>query len=190
MFPDNNFKFSEQTPFLPPRNRNSKLRESWELGGIGLSDPSEDFKYFWRGFISGKSISLERQGQVPVKVVQFSGVVSEISFSFDQNMKPVVAFVEDGVSKLNYYDTVLQREVTKTFEGIRNPKVSLDDKRRMAASYNDVILAYLKGDSLFYRLQRERYEIEHLVSEVSRGSSLAQIGMTEDRRFLFHIKTK
>lgn len=190
MFPDENFKVAKQTPFVPPRNRNSKLRESWELGGISISDPSEDFKYFWRGFISGKSIFLERQGQVPVKVVQFSGEVSEISFSFDQNMKPVVAFVEDGVSKLNFYDTVLQKEVTKVFKGARNPRVSLDDKRRFAASYSDVILAYLKGDALFYRLQRERYEIEHLVSTVSRGSSLAQIGMTEDRRFLFHIKTK
>ena len=190
MFPDENFKLSEQTPFVPPRNRNSKFRESWELGGVAISDPSEDFKYFWRGFLSGKYIALERQGQPLNKVIKFSGDVTEISFSFDQNMKPVITFVEDGVSKLYFYDTVLQKEVTVVYKGIRNPRVSLDDKRRFATSYSDVIFAYLKGDSLFYRLQRERYDTEHLVSVVSKSSTLAQIGMTEDRRFLFHIKTK
>lgn len=191
MLPDDALIEQADKVFVGPRNKSAELNESYELGGVGISDTSEPFKYEWRGYIEGNAIYIGRKGQTPVALLSFTGVVTEISVTFDQNMRPTIAYVEDGISKLYWYDASLAMMTITEYVGIANPRVSLDDKRKFNIANSDIIFAYIAdGSRLCYRLQRERYGTEHvLITDTTmddlRPFILHRIGMGNKNRFLF-----
>ena len=191
MLPDNTLTELNTTVLLPPRNKPQKPTESWELGGIALSDTSAPMQYYWYGYVKGKAIYLQRSGAEPVAVLAFAGDVTEMSFSFDQNMRPTIAYVENGVAKLYWYDASLAKNVLTLYPNITNPRLSLDDKRKFNIGNSDIIFAYVTDHNrLCYRLQRERYSKEHLllIDDTKTRISplrLENIGMSTVNRFIF-----
>lgn len=191
MLPDDTLVELDTASFSPPRNKALHSTKSWELGGIGLSDTSAPFQYFWYGYVKGKAIYLHRSGGEPIAVLAFAGSVTEMSFSFDQNMRPTIAYVEDGVAKLYWYDATVAKNVITDFVGIANPRLSLDDKRKFNIANSDIIFAYISDyNRLCYRLQRQRYGVEHmLVTDTTKSIDepfvLNHIGMSTQNRFLF-----
>lgn len=191
MLPDDTLAELPQSSFLPPRNKVTSAIDCWELGGVALSDTSEPFKYFWYGYVKGKAIYLHRSGAEPVTVLAFAGSVTEMSFSFDQNMRPVIVYVEDGITKLYWYDASAGQNVLTLYPNITNPRLSLDDKRKFNIGNSDIIFAYATNHNrLCYRLQRERYGAEHLLrvdddKTLINPLNLYNIGMSRDNRFLF-----
>lgn len=191
MLPDNTLTELDRASFLPPRNKPQKPTASWELGGIALSDTSEHMQYYWYGYVKGKAIYLQRSGVEPVAVLAFAGDVTEMSFSFDQNMRPTIAYVEDGVAKLYWYDASAAKNVLTLYPNVTNPRLSLDDKRKFNIGNSDIIFAYVTDHNrLCYRLQRERYGAEHelMVDDSAttiKPLKLFRIGMSTTNRFLF-----
>lgn len=177
--------------FLPPRDKAVEKLECWELGGVALSDTSEPFQYYWNGYIKGKAIYLKRQDSLPTTLLAFFGKVTEFSFSFDQNMRPIIVYVEDNITKLYWYDSTVAQNVITEYLGISNPKLSLDDKRKFNVGNSDIIFAYISEyNKLCYRLQRERYGAEHiLLTDDTKSETnplqLFEIGMGTENRFLF-----
>lgn len=162
----------------------------FEDGGIALSDTSAGLIYqTWSCRIDGSDIKMSAES-VP-EFTMISGLVNptEISLAFDQAMRPVVAYVDDGVSYLYWYDTTTSTQKTTSLGStIRNPRVTLDDKRITSSATSDVILAYLSGTSLCYRQQRDRYLTEYtLTSEVPAGASLVKIGLNAYSRLQFKL---
>ena len=154
----------DSASFLPPRNKSQTATKCWELGGIALSDTSEPMQYYWYGYVKGKAIYLQRSGVEPIAVLAFAGDVTEMSFSFDQNMRPTIAYVENGVAKLYWYDSSAAKNVLTLYPTITNPRLSLDDKRKFNIGNSDIIFAYVSDHNrLCYRLQRERYGAEHVL---------------------------
>lgn len=191
MLPDNTLIELDRASFLPPRNKPQKPTASWELGGIALSDTSEPMTYYWYGYVKSKAIYLQRSGAEPVAVLAFAGEVTEMSFSFDQNMRPTIAYIEDGVAKLYWYDASAAKNVLTLYPNITNPRLSLDDKRKFNIGNSDIIFAYvIDHNRLCYRLQRERYGAEHvLLTDTTKSDEkpliLVKTGMSRDNRFLF-----
>jgi hypothetical protein len=191
MLPDNTLTEIDRASFLPPRNKPQKPTATWELGGIALSDTSEPFEYYWYGYVKGKAIYLQRSGAEPIAVLAFAGDVTEMSFSFDQNMRPTIAYVENGVAKLYWYDASAAKNVLTLYPNITNPRLSLDDKRKFNIGNSDIIFAYVTDyNRLCYRLQRERYSSEHvLLTDTTKSDEkpliLVKTGMSRDNRFLF-----
>lgn len=191
MLPDDTLIELDSSKFLPPRNKTASATECWEIGGIALSDTSEPFKYYWYGYVKGKAIYLHRSGADPVTVLAFAGSVTEMSFTFDQNMRPTIAYVENGVAKLYWYDASVAKNVLTLYPNITNPRLSLDDKRKFNIGNSDIIFAYvIDHNRLCYRLQRERYGAEHvLLTDTTKSDDepleLFTIGMSADNRFLF-----
>lgn len=180
--------------FLPPKGEEALPLESLESGGVALNDPSEDFTYSWMGYVEGGEVLVKRvDDELTPATPLFTilGEVTELSLTFDQNMRPTVAYVEEGVSKLYWYDTAEEKSVTTVFD-VKNPRVSLDDKRRFNIVNSDIIFAYINGSGvLAYRLQRERYSKERvMVLEPSDTpiKGLINIGMGKDRKFVFLTK--
>ena len=66
--------------------------------------------------------------------------------------------------------------------GAVNPRVTLDDKRRGQTSSSDVILAYLRAGSLYYRQQRDRYLTEYLLTANPPCGGLATLCMSTGGR--------
>lgn len=175
------------TPFIYPRSKNYPLTESWDNGGVALSDPSQDLtKYVWQAWTDGATITVKRDDLDTYQVVLMDSNITEIDLTFDQNMRPCIAYVANGISKLYWYDTFQAKQVIDEYPAIRNPRVSLDDKRRFNVSQSDIIFAYQKGNTLCYRVQRERFTIERVLVTNTKKRLLWRIGMGRNNRFLFY----
>ena len=163
----------------------------YEYGGIGLSDVSEGKMYqIWEGKLLGDDITLSSPTTVP-EVIYSASDMTEFSFTFDQNMRPTISFVQDGIAKYRWYDSTVTDYVVSTIPGnVRTPKVFLDDKRVAQDSSSDIILAYIKlgaaSKDLYYRLQRDRYGVEYLLKEGC-GGVLHKFGMNKKLRLQFVI---
>lgn len=133
----------------------------YETGGVGLNDPSQGLQVqTWRArIIDGTDIVLDSGAVTPFTLI--TGVnITEVSFSFDRNMNPAVAYVEDGLPKLYWYDSTLARMTTTEYPDIITPRLTHDDRRESQSIISDVIFAYIRDGALYYRQQRDRYAVE------------------------------
>jgi hypothetical protein len=161
----------------------------YEDGGIAIDDISKGNQYqVWRGQLIGDDIILDAPEAAPVTV--YSGAnITEISFTFDHNMRPAVAFVQDGIGKLRWYDTSIPGYDVIIFAGIYTPRIVMDDKRLTQDANKDMILAYIRNHMLCYRQQRDRFLIEYILSEPL-YNSLIKMGMNNKLRMQFLLKLK
>lgn len=114
--------------------------------------------------------------------------ITEISFTFDQNMRPALAYVEDGVAKMRWYDTSVEDDVVTILgTDVITPRVALDDKRQQQLAISDIILMYVRGDAIYHRLQRDRYAIEYLTQPSGGAKGLVKIGMMRNMRFGWQV---
>ena len=163
----------------------------YEDGGIGISDPSEGLLYqIWKATIvdaggSNKEVYFEAPNTAP-HLVYSGGNITEISFTFDQNMRPVLAFVENDLPYFRWYDSSAEAQVVTALDsGVINPRVFLDDKRVLQRGNSDIILGYIKADNLYFRMQRDRFGVEYLLKEGV--LSLSKIGMNRQLRLQFMV---
>lgn len=157
-------------------------KQDWEMGGIGLNDPSGGLLVqLWKFTLvvdeetTVGSVYVEAPS-VAATLLFAAEDISEIAGAFDQNMNPVVAYMQSGSPKLWWWDPTAGAMVhTALPGGAFDLRVALDDKRAFNVADSDVILSYVRGGSLYYRYQRERYASEHLLKEGVSG--LISIGM-------------
>ena len=182
---------TENGSLLAPRSKNYAVTESWESGGVGLSDTIQGLvSHTWRAWTDSKAIYIQRSDlpKDTAKTLLAAPNITELDLTFDQNMRPVLAYVSGGIAKLYWYDTVSQSQTVTEFPNVQNPRVSLDDKRAFNTANSDVIFAYINNDQLCCRYQRERYGIEHVLHQLPPKTQLVKIGMGTANRFLFDTK--
>ena len=164
----------------------------YEDGGIAIQDASDGLLYQrWRArlFNAGKddSFVMLDAREVPEFVWLTVPKMTEISFSFDANMRPSVAYVAGGQAFLSWYDSLDSTyKTTALAVGVITPRVTLDDKRYVGSNgyqISDVILAYVRGGNLYTRIQRERYETEHLMA--TDVKPLIKVGFNRGLRLQF-----
>mgnify|MGYP006875374737 CR=1 FL=1 len=164
----------------------------YEDGGIAIQDASDGLLYQrWRArlFNAGKddSFVMLDAREVPEFVWLTVPKMTEISFSFDANMRPTVAYVAGGQASLIWYDSLDSTyKTTALAVGVITPRVTLDDKRYVGSNgyqISDVILAYVRGGNLYTRIQRERYETEHLMA--TDVKPLIKVGFNRGLRLQF-----
>lgn len=174
------------TPFLYPRDKRHDFRQSWDNGGVALSNPNEGLtKYVWHCYTDGQSIYLKRDDVNDWQLILTDSNISEVDFTFDQNMRACLVWVANGLAKMQAYDSVSQSVKITEYRNIKNPRVSLDDKRKFNIANSDIIFGYVRDGNLCYRLQRERYTIEHILATDARKNTLVRIGMGRKLRFMF-----
>lgn len=193
MLPDNVLS-TTPTPsrFFGARAGATSKTVDYEDGGIALNDPSMGLLYQrWRArlFNAGQANSyvvLDAR-DVPEFVWMTVPDMTEISFSFDANMQPTVAYVANGQAYLNWFDSIASDYVTTTLAAdVKTPRVSMDDKRLVGSQgyqLSDVILAYVRGGNLYYRQQRDRYQVERLLA--TGVKPLIKIGFSRGLRLQF-----
>lgn len=175
--------------FQSPDSADTLALESLERGGIALNDPSRGRLYQdWRARIDGATIKIGPVGGAETVILTINGEPSEVSLAFDANMNPTIAYVEAGVAKLYWFNILINNFQTDIFTGATQPRVATDDKRETREGASDVILSYARNGSLYYRQQRERYLIEHLVGAVPDGYQFEVCGMNDQFRFQWRAK--
>lgn len=136
----------------------------YEMGGTALNDGSAGLLVQpWACWADGTGdvyIRPLHSPESPTLLFSAPGI-TEVTFAFDRNMQVAVAYQVAGVVSLRWYDATVPGYVVTELPGIRNPKLTHDDKRDTASASSDVILAYLTDTSLKWRQQRDRYLIEY-----------------------------
>lgn len=172
--------------FLYPRNKEYGIKESYEQGGIELYNPKYGLQdYIWKAWIENDTVFIKRDDLDNAVEFLKDKNISEIDLTFDQNMNPCLAYVADNIPKLYFYDTAKAVYVTMTFKDIKNPKISLDDKRDFNISQSNIVFAYMRDNNLYIRLQRDRFGVEYLLKSFDDDKTLYRIGMGVNNRFLF-----
>lgn len=191
MLPSNELSsVSVPSEFLDPDDERTAPLIAKELGGVGLSDPSQGLQVqVWTAkYLDGDVVV----GSATVAdAVQFSRPdVVEIDLAFDQNMFPAVAFTQlNGEAQegwLWWFSTLDNDHIFTQIPGAYDLRVTMDDKRGMSSGQNDIILAYLKDDNLYFRAQRDRFDVEYLLRE-NVGGRLKRFGMNDGLRVQFEV---
>ena len=153
----------------------------FELAGVAIGDTSQGLlvKKWTCAYEDGQiKLSYENDFETVLTVEN----VTYLSFAFDINMRPVVAYVADDVCYLWWYDSQQSEQVKTNLGACIFPQLSLDERRSALSANADVIFAYIRNSKLYMRIQRERFQIEH---EITQAKRLIQIGMMTNYRFGF-----
>lgn len=169
MIPDNQFSsVAVPAAFLDPDYRDISGAVDYEMGGVALNDPSQGhFVYVWKAWYDAGTIwcSVEDGSQVTALITGLSDV-TEVAFAFDQNMRPLVAYVRDGVTHLWWYDSAIAAMRDTTYPYCTSPKLCHDDKRVESRNTSDVLFFYIRDQALHYRQQRDRYDTEYWLADL------------------------
>lgn len=160
----------------------------YEDGGVAINDNSRGNSYqIWTALLIRNQV-LVSAPNTPEFVMYEGEGLTEISLTFDQNMRPVLSMMQNGVARFLWYDPQVAVQVlTDLPSGSISPKVILDDKRATQAQNCDVILGYVRGGGLYYRQQRDRFQIERLLTD-GVTTKLLRIGFSDQLRLQFMME--
>ena len=156
------------------------------VGPISLSDTSKGLAYkFWAVAFDPitKEILLIEDGVETVLYTETEDVDS-MSISFTQNASVSVSTVTASkLLKLYWYDIAIPDYTVDILETlVSQAELSMDMISHPADPHSDILLAYIKEQELFVRVQREDYLVAR-VTVANDVKAITAIGMSETRRF-------
>jgi hypothetical protein len=175
--------------FLYPRGTPRRPLVDYEYGGVDIQDGTRGLRVkVWKGEYIDGQIVLSAEGVPPTPVLTVAGV-EEFQFTFDRNMNVFIAYqLTNGFCNFYWFDSLVSNFVTTTLPlGTITPRCAHDDNRDLETTSSDIILAYVISGNLYYRQQRERYQIQHLLAENVAPNGLVQIGLNRVMRFQFQL---
>lgn len=163
----------------------SSDRVVYERGPVALADSSQGVDYqLWRGRLVGDTVYLTSPTTPETPVFTVRGI-RQISLGFDQNGRPLVAYMIDDVLWMYWYSTVEQQFIHSAFEsGVRDVRVLLPDRRKFQLESSEVGVYYTQADRLVWRRQLDRYTIPYVLLE-GIGGRLMKVGMNAHYRLQF-----
>ena len=172
----------------PGDDARSVLLVDQELGGVAVNDPSQGLSVqLWTLSYSGVNVTLTSQSGSSSVLFSTAGI-TELALTFDQNMRPTVAYRLGGNLFLRWWDTVAGAYTVTNFGPGFSPRLCLDDRRPSQTGNSDVIFAYIRGEGLYYRQQRDRYEVERMLrDQLPVSTRLKSVGMNRNWRLQFEL---
>ena len=136
-----------------------------EDGPKAIRDTSGGMAYQrWRIWIEQGRIYLDADNQ-PRTLLREGVGITDVSLAFNQNADLHYTWVEEDICYLLYFDSLTNSTQVMTIGKVYTPKITLDDKRQTQTQISDVILTYIKDGYVYYRYQRDRFEVEYKASE-------------------------
>ncbi len=159
----------------------------FERGGVARNDASQGLDVAtWQAVLDQGSVLLSKEGGAPIRLFDRGGI-DNIGLAFDQNMRPVISFTEGEKVWIWWFDPVQGAQVfTELAEG-QNPRITLDDHRIEQVGNSDVILAYQRDEVLYYRQQRDRFQVERSIATAV-TDALDAIGMSTGWRLQYRFR--
>lgn len=187
------------TPSTPPVPGNytnrvktpSELLVAYEMGGVGIQDPSQGLLVqLWQAnCYDGQNIFISAPNTPNTLIVSDFGI-TEIDLAFDQNMFPFITYVAAGLVRFYWFDpTVAKFVISTVLEFAITPRCTLDDKRAFDVGNSDIQLFYINllSQKLVYRIQRERYQTEHVLSDASIADHVRCVNFADTERLQWTI---
>lgn len=183
--------------FLYPDPAQNTPLQAYSMGGIDLSDPSQGLVVQeWTLDVIGDTVDTAIYLSAPSHPSSLLFSYPNITWArlaFDQNMKPVISMLAGGQACFYWWDpTIPGTTITNLPAGTLSPAVTLDDKNPLAnlAGTNDVVIAYTRTNNLYFRLQRDRYNVEYLwlyVGNLLSNAFVNNIGLGTNNRLLIEM---
>lgn len=181
---------------LPPDNfPRTNLLEDYEYGGDALNNSTNGLRTkVWHGRwdAGSETVFLNPVGEPEIPILVTGPGVTEISISFDQSMRPAIAYMVEGELFFWWFDSVANAMTTTSYVNCYSPMLSLDDHRPQLLGSSDILLFYLKGRRVYFRAQRERYLTEHAFGsqDLPLGESrITNVGLSDKLRMQVEVKT-
>ncbi len=173
--------------FIQPYNEPFDNFRQNVLGGIALNDGSKGRMFRqWTIFYdrTAGTIFVGPRDLSPTWSRNEPGITS-VTLAFDSNMNLVVGWRKaDGVY-LYYFDILTNSYIIKFYAGATACRLAVDDPREFNSANSDVIFVYTLNNKVYYRQQRDRYNIEYYVGDSSR--QLERVGPTVGYRFKIEL---
>jgi len=156
-------------------------------GGAGISDGSQGRDaQNWTFYYTGTDVKIKDEAGVDRYTLIVAGVTT-LSGSFDNNMRPVMTYQTAGGSVLYFYSTLAEDYDTITIADGTSCRVAIDDYREVYNAASDVLWVYVRGTTVYWRQQRDRYATERTIGTVQSGGVLHRVGQNVQRRFQCEI---
>lgn len=157
-------------------------------GGIALGNASHGLSYqTWVCRSDGTDIYLSAPNTPELKQLPNANAVW-VSLAFDQNSRPFIGYVTAAGTAFFYWFNTLTNQFTTTqlpTSGTYDRIFSaIDDLRPQNLTASDIILCYVRGSTIFMRVQRDRFGVEYTLGTVPWGK-LVQMYMNIKFRFQF-----
>lgn len=176
-----------------PENIPKKPTVAYSMGGISLNNPSNGMLVqVWRAWFDREngSVMVESPNTPATKIFDQDGIVW-LTFCFDQTMRWSAAYtLNDGGSYLRWYNSLSQDyETTLLGDGVVSPFLILDDKRPTQNATSDMVLAYIQGQKVVIRVQRERFQALHIwAKDIPKDWIIRNFGMSNKLRLQMEIR--
>jgi len=160
--------------FLRPDERareENGLLVDYEFGGAAIQDPSQGLLVkVWKLWVEGEDVRIAPAATLGAAQTLFSAPgVTEVTLAFDNNMMPVVAYLQADELKLRWFDlsrTPPAYVIDNLGPGIATPYLTFDDKRPQFIGESDVMLFYVRDRKVWVRLLRDRWLVEYEWADV------------------------
>jgi hypothetical protein len=155
-------------PFLAPYNEPYTPHSQNILGGTALNRGNEGrMVKIWNISYENEIIKIKPSDGDVVWQRGEPGIKS-LSCAFDNNMSQVIGWRKDTGCALYYYDTTIQQFRVRDFPDATACRVCVDDPRDFYNAQSDVMFIYTSGNRLYYRQQRDRYDIEYFIGNTTK----------------------
>ena len=163
MIPENRFALAPSPDlFINPWSGQNLLSICW--GPVGVNDPSDGLLVkLWTARADGPNVYVSAPEVPEFLFYTHTHTLTQISIAFNQN-----GLIHLGLSDtqpltyLYWYDNLASGMVlTPMTPDVSYPRLTLDDARSFNIPQSDVIFAYIRADTIKYRIQRERFEVEY-----------------------------
>lgn len=179
---------------IPPRNQRLVTDHlvDYEQGGIAVGDASQGLQVqTWTCNCDGHNFVVTSPSDPGgTNILNVAGNVVDMSFTFDQLMRPFVAYMlDDNTSHFHWFDSSIPGFTTTDLPANSlYPRCTLDDKRAPEALFSDILLAYTRAGRLYFRQQRDRYGVEYQLTNGNFTTSrLNNIGINSVLRMQFNL---
>lgn len=177
--------------FLRPDERareENGLLVDHEYGGAAIQDPSQGLLVkVWKLWVEGEDVRIAPAATLGAAQTLFSAPdIAEVTLAFDNNMMPVVAYMQDGELKLRWFDlsrTPPAYVIDNLGPGIATPYLTFDDKRPQFIGESDVMLFYVRDRKVWVRLLRDRWLTEYEWADIpDHAGRILAAGMSRGNR--------
>jgi hypothetical protein len=142
-------------------------------GGIHIGDASHGLNYqVWVCRSDGTHIYLSAPNTTEFIQLPDTNAVW-VSLAFDQNARPFIGYVTAAGTAFYYWFNTLTNQFTTTqlptsakYDRIFS---AVDDLRPINLAASDIILLYVRGSTIFMRVQRDRFGVEYTLGTVPWG---------------------
>lgn len=148
--------------FVNPWTGERTVSQHW--GPVAVQDPSQGLLVqLWTARTDDRTVLLSAPAVAESEFFVHVAEVKALTLAFDQSGNVALTITDEtSASYLRWWDARVPGMVTLLLPGDATmPMVTLDEARPINAGGADVVLTYMRGGLLRYRLQREHFGVEH-----------------------------